>query len=261
LFLPSAARAQSGGADAGATDPQAPTTTTTTEAGHGATPTTPPTPPTITTRTTLPGTTEGTPGTTATTVVAPSTTTTIVTAPNVPDKHQPPPPTIIPVKQPGPRDLSAMALGGYVGASASIDKPALAGTLGVRLRVSKQWSFGLDGETNPWLSFTGTAVRAGVINVYGSAMLRFPLAYENFNLRITASLGTSYLLTTLYGAPSGSVGLYGGLSPLGVEWKLSRVFYLIINPLNIALPIPQLKGVPLLYPQYRTSVGLEFYAG
>ena len=99
------------------------------------------------------------------------------------------------------------------------------------------------------------------MNIYGTAMVRFPLAYENFNLRSSVSLGTSYLLSNLYGAPSGSLGLYGGVSFLGIEWKLSRALYLIINPLGAVLPVPQLKGVPLMYPQYRFTLGLELYAG
>jgi MYXO-CTERM domain-containing protein len=261
LLDPSRALAQAGGKKKAAADPAAPTTTTSTQPGRAATSTTPSVQPTTTTSTTVPATTPGAPGTTETTVVTPSTTTTTVSTPTVGDAHQPPAPTIIPVKEPGPRDATATAFGAYLGASGSVDKAALAGTLGLRLRASKQWTFGLDGEWNPFLSFTGTTVRAGAINLYGSAMLRFPLAYENFNLRTTLSLGTSYLLTTLYGAPSGSVGLYGGVSFLGVEWKLSRVFYLVINPLNIALPVPQIKGVPFLYPQYRFSIGLEVYAG
>jgi hypothetical protein len=57
------------------------------------------------------------------------------------------------------------------------------------------------------------------------------------------------------------MGLYVGASPLAVEWKLSRVFYFIINPINFAMPVPQLKGVPLLYPQYRSTIGIEVYAG
>jgi hypothetical protein len=261
LVHPSRALAQDDGTKTPATDPAAPTTTTTREPAHAATSDTAPVPPTTTTKTTVPSSTPGVPATTETTVVTPSTTTTQVTTPTVGDKHQPAAPTIIPVKEPGPRDASATAFGGYLGFSGAIDKPALAGTAGLRLRVSKQWTFGLDGELNPWLSLTGTTVRAGAVNIYGSAMLRFPLAYENFNLRTTVSLGESTLLTTLYGAPSGSIGLYGGVSFLGVEWKLSRIFYLIINPLNIALPVPQLKGVPLVYPQYRFSLGLEVYAG
>jgi hypothetical protein len=87
------------------------------------------------------------------------------------------------------------------------------------------------------------------------------LTYENFNLRTTVSLGVSYLLSNLYGAPSGSLGPYIGVSPLGVEWNLSRAFFFVINPLNIAVPVPQIKGAPLAYPQYRFSLGLEAYLG
>lgn len=37
--------------------------------------------------------------------------------------------------------------------------------------------------------------------------------------------------------------------------------YLIVDPVSIAVPVPHLQGVPLLYPQYRATVGLELYAG
>jgi hypothetical protein len=177
------------------------------------------------------------------------------------DTHGPPPPTVTPVKEPGPRDPSQVAIGARGAVGGAIDKAGLVGSVGARLRVSKHWAFGLDGEWNPWLAFTGSTVRQGVINIYGTAILRFPLAYENFNLRTTANLGASYLLSDLYGAPSGSLGIFLGFSPLGLEWKLSRICYLVIDPLNIGIPIPQLRGVPLVYPQYRFTLGLEFYAG
>ena len=57
------------------------------------------------------------------------------------------------------------------------------------------------------------------------------------------------------------VGPYLGVSPLGLEWKLSRVFLLIINPLNFALPVPKVTGVPLWFPQYRFTIGLGILAG
>jgi hypothetical protein len=88
-----------------------------------------------------------------------------------------------------------------------------------------------------------------------------PLAYEKFNLRTTLNLGISYLLIDLYGAPKGSTGIYAGLSPLGLEWKMSRLFFLIVNPMNIAVPTPQLKGVPFSYWQYRATIGVEFFCG
>ena len=106
-----------------------------------------------------------------------------------------------------------------------------------------------------------TAIRAGAFNGYGTAIVRLPLAYEQFNLRSTLNLGISRLLIDLYGAPKGTTGIYGGFSPLGLEWKMSRIFFLVVNPLNIALPVPQLKGVPFSYWQYRATIGLEIYAG
>jgi len=219
------------------------------------------TPLVTTSTTTTPGSTPAMPPTTATTVTTAETTTTTVTAPTQPDEHAPPPPKIVSVLEPGPRDPSAMAWGAFLGGSASISNPALAGAAGLRLRVSRSWAFGLDGEWNPWLALNGTTFHAGSINVYGTAIVRLPLAYENFNLRSTLSLGTSYLVSNLYGAPTGSIGLYGGFNFLGAEWKLSRAFYVIINPLGFAVPAPQLKGVPLFYPQYRFTLGLEAYLG
>ncbi len=190
----------------------------------------------------------------------PTATSTTTTTPAT-NTHAPPAPTIVAVEEPGPRDPSQMAWGAYLGSSGSIDKTALAVQLGARLRVSKNWTFGLDAEWNPWITLNGYRFGSGVFNLYGTAILRFPLAYQNFNLRATANFGASYLLMNLYGAPSGSLGLYAGLSPAGLEWKLSRTFILILNPLSIALPVPQMRGVPLTYPQYRFNVGLEILRG
>src|SRR5450432_2044983 len=178
------------------------------------------------------------------------------------EKHAPPPPVTTPVKEPGPKDPSQTAMGVFLGGSGSFNYKALATTLGARLRFSRHWALGLDAEWNPWIAVNGTtAVRTGAFNGYGTVIFRLPLAYEQFNLRITANLGFSRLLMDLYGAPKGSTGIYAGFSPLGLEWKMSGIFYLILNPLNIAVPTPQLSGVPFSYPQYRVTIGLEAYSG
>jgi hypothetical protein len=182
--------------------------------------------------------------------------------PAVAAEHKAPPPVTTPVKEPGPKDPSQVALGAYLGGAGSINNAAAAAALGARLRFSKHWTFGLDAEWNPWIAVNGAStVRAGAFNGYGTVILRLPLAYEQFNLRTTANLGVSRLLIDLYGAPKGSTGIYAGLSPLGIEWKMSRMFYLIVNPLNFAMPTPQLKGVPFSYSQYRFTIGLEVYGG
>jgi uncharacterized protein (TIGR03382 family) len=178
------------------------------------------------------------------------------------EEHAPPAPVTVPVAQPGPRDPSEGAWGAYLGLSGSVDKPAAAIDLGIRRKLSTHWTVGWDAEWNPWVSLYGRrTLRPGSFNTYGTVILRFPLAYQSFNLRTTLNAGISYLLFDLYGAPKGSTGYFVGVSPLGLEWKLSRVFWVVINPLNIAVPVPQTKGVPLTYPQYRFSIGLSILAG
>ena len=158
-------------------------------------------------------------------------------------------------KQPAGR-----AFGGHLAGAGSFDHGALAAALGARLRVNKHWTFGLDAEWNPWISTEAAqTVRAGVFNAYGTVILRVPLSYERFNLRTTANVGMSRLLIDLYGAPKGTTGIYLGLSPLGIEWEISRRIFLLLDPIGIAVPTPQLSGVPFSYPQYRTTVGVEIY--
>ena len=183
-----------------------------------------------------------------------------LTAPGAP--NGPPVPVVVPVTQPGPKDPSEGAWGAELSVSGSVNKPSFGVQAGVRRRMSAHWTLGWDVEWNSWITLYGpTNIRAGVANTYGTAILRFPLAYEKFNLRTTANLGVSYLLIDLYGAPKGSLGLYAGLYPLGIEYKLSRTFLLIVNPLGIAVPIPQMTGVPLSYPQYRFNIGFGIMNG
>jgi hypothetical protein len=172
-----------------------------------------------------------------------------------------PPPQTTPVPEPGPWDRSRLAWGGYVGASGAFANAAAALELGVRARATTHWTFGLDAEWNPWIAVNGeTHVRAGAFNGYGTVILRFPLAYETFNLRITGNLGITKTLMDLYGVPRGSTGLFVALMPLGVEWKASRICYVILNPLGFAAPIPQMDNIPFWYPQYRSSIAVEFYS-
>jgi hypothetical protein len=167
-----------------------------------------------------------------------------------------------PTKELAPGNPSQVALGAYLGGSGSVDHGALAATLGARLRLSKRWTLGIDAEWNPWIAVSGgTTIRAGAFNGYGTAILRIPLSYEKINLRTTGNLGMSRLLIDLYGAPKGSTGLFLGLSPLGLEWQVSRLVSLVLNPLGLAVSAPQLRGVPFSYSQYRATIALEIYGG
>jgi hypothetical protein len=145
----------------------------------------------------------------------------------------------------------------YAAGSGSITNPSLSGQLGVRFRLSDRWTVGLDGELNGWYAVHTGAFRTGAFNAYATGIFRFPLRFEQINLRTTAQLGTSTMLIDLYGAPRGTTGIFVGVVPLGLEWKVSSAVYVIFDVLGIALPVPQLKGAPFAYPQYRTAVGIE----
>lgn len=153
-------------------------------------------------------------------------------------------------------DRSRFAIYGAV--SGSVSNPSLNGQLGGRVRLSERWQVGLDGELNNWYGATTKRFTTGALNIYGTVVFRTPLRFADFNLRSTANVGTSTLLIDLYGAPAGSTGLYLGVAPLGLEWKLSSRLFLVIDGISLALPIPKLgSGAPFAYMQYRATVGLE----
>jgi len=157
---------------------------------------------------------------------------------------------------------SSIAWGAHLGGAGSVNYGALGVAAGGRLRVRKHWTFGLDAEWNPWFAVNGaSSIRAGAFNAYASAILRFPLAYERFDLRTTLALGSSTSLIDLYGVPRGSTGIFVGFCPLGLEWQLTKHLSVTLDPLGFALPVPQLGGVPFAFPQYRTTVGIELYGG
>lgn len=166
--------------------------------------------------------------------------------------------------EPGARDPEEISLGGQVGIAGSVDYGALAAQVGGRVRLRPNWTLGLDAEWNPWIEMTplssnSSELRSGVFNGYATVIFRVPLQSEPFNLRVSASAGFSRLLMDLYGAPRGSTGIFAGVQPLGLEWKMSRIFCLVLNPIGVAVPVPQLKGVPFGYLQYRFGLAVEFY--
>ncbi len=140
----------------------------------------------------------------------------------------------------------------------ALDRTALAGSLAARFRLDPRWLVGLDVEWNPWASIPTGRIRPGALNVYGTLARRWPLVAERFDLRSTIHLGTSTALFDLYGVPAGSTGIYVGVNFLGLEWLVSRNVSIVIDPADVALPVPQLRGVPFGYLQYRFTVGVQY---
>ena len=145
----------------------------------------------------------------------------------------------------------------HTSASAALDNPAFAAAVGGRYQAG-DWLFGVDAEYNPWASIPAKVVRPGALNLYATAIHRWDMRAESVKLRTSAHLGASILLFDLYGAPAGSVGPYLGLSLLGIEVEMTPGVHLIVDPADVAIPVPQLRGAPLTYRQYRATVGLQW---
>jgi MYXO-CTERM domain-containing protein len=139
----------------------------------------------------------------------------------------------------------------------SIVNAAAVGAIGARLRLNDKFIVGVDGEVNYWFGVNNGRFEPGATSVYATGIYRIPMRYEPINLRTTVHAGVAIENVALYGVPSGSVGFFVGLYPLGLEWKLSGHVFLIFNPLGIAVPVPHLTGAPFGYPQFRTQVGVE----
>ncbi len=145
----------------------------------------------------------------------------------------------------------------YGGGSGAFYNAGISGALGLRFRLSDNWMLGVDAELNGWYGIHSQRMRTGATSVYASLIVRFPLKFEQVNLRSSLHLGIAIQMFDLAGVPRGSTGLFAGLDPLGIEFKLSGHFFLIFYPLGVAIPATQLNGAPFAYPQFRSTLGLE----
>lgn len=145
-----------------------------------------------------------------------------------------------------------------VAVGASYDNAAFSAGAGLRYQLYPKWMLGIDAEWNPYAAISPRKVRMGSANAYVSLIRRYQLVRADVNMRTTLSVGGSMLLFDLVGADRYSMGPYFGISFLGVEWKAARGFYLTVDPTYIAIPVPNIVGVPFVYAQYRFLVGLEF---
>jgi hypothetical protein len=151
-------------------------------------------------------------------------------------------------------DVSGLAARG--GISASVDEAGAALAAGARYGVSPHWLFGLDAEWNPWFSLETGRVRGGVLNVYATLVWRSPVS-PALALRVSGHAGFSTLLFDMYGAPSGSVGPYLGVSLLGLEVRLQTDLAVVLDPADVVVMVPHSTGIPYIRRQYRATVSLE----
>ncbi len=142
-------------------------------------------------------------------------------------------------------------------AGASLDRGAMAVSVGAHWRASSRFSLGITTEYNPWYSLPTARLFAGVFNAYATAQFAWRRV-GNLVLHSSVDVGTSVLLDGLIGAEGGTVGLYAGANILGVTVDLGPHLRLVVLPASVGIPIPQMARVPIVYQQYRFSIGVEW---
>ncbi|HUS28850.1 MAG TPA: hypothetical protein VMZ53_10075 [Kofleriaceae bacterium] len=149
--------------------------------------------------------------------------------------------------------VSAMLGGSIVHAAADI-------SIGARYRLNENWLIGLDAEWNPWFTAVPITMKRGVASVYATLVRRFPMAYNRVNLRTSVHVGVSTLLFDVNGAPMYSMGPFVSFTPLGIDYDLGGAVRLVLDPVEIAVPAPNLGLIPLYYEQFRLMIGLQIGA-
>lgn len=155
-------------------------------------------------------------------------------------------------------------LGNKWGFAASLGGSVISGAgvvaAGVRYRISEKWVTGFNVQWNPWITSVPLAARMGSLNVYGTLIRRFPMQFDRVNLRTSFHLGASTLLFDVVGAPAYSVGPYVAFTPLGIDYDLGGSVRIVLDPVEIAMPMPYVGQIPLYYEQFRLMIGLQIGA-
>ena len=140
---------------------------------------------------------------------------------------------------------------------ASIDRAAAFVDVYGRVKIADSWSLSLTAEYNPWFSFPRLEGAAGSANAFVGVTYGWARA-RRFEISTTLHLGASILLFDLVGIDRGTIGAFAALSPISVARPLGERLRWVFTPIAIAMPIPQLEGIPFYYHQYRATFALEW---
>jgi hypothetical protein len=155
-------------------------------------------------------------------------------------------------------------LGSPFGFAANLGGSLIHGAAAVNIsglyRINERWLVGIGAEWNPWITSSPFNARAGAINAYGTVVRRFPMKFDRVNLRTTLHLGASRLMFDVPGAPKGSIGPFASFTPLGIDYDLGNSVRFVLDPVEIAVPMPYVGLIPLYYEQFRLMVGIQIGA-
>lgn len=140
-----------------------------------------------------------------------------------------------------------------VGASA--ERGGALVSLGARLPLRGRFELYTDLELNPWWDLLGGKLSWGVMNVVLGATVRWA-TLGPVELRSGLGAGASLLLHNTVGARAGSIGPFAQLSVISALLPGPGTTRLELRP-DVVLSVPSLRGIPLVYHQYRLILSLR----
>lgn len=137
------------------------------------------------------------------------------------------------------------------------DRGNLHVSFGWGLRAGRRWGdWGAYGqvEHSAWLATEfDRQVVTGVVNL---ALGGTRLFADGF-LRTAVAFGMSILTFDTPLDAAGAVGPYFDLRPVGLRWRVSETFRIVLDPLHVTVMAPSMSAPRLYRILYRTTIGLE----
>ena len=139
----------------------------------------------------------------------------------------------------------------------SIDNGAFAASVGAQFRAAPPLLLGVEAEFNPWFDPATLRFDAGTANVLLMGGYDW-LSVDAVKVHSSAGIGLAMLLFDAASARRFDVGPIAAINLLGVTVPVTSSIAVEVNPLGVVLAAPHIGGIPLIYRQYRASVGLAF---
>jgi hypothetical protein len=112
-------------------------------------------------------------------------------------------------------------------------------------------------ELNPWMSIERRSMSLGATNAAVFVHFKHKLRPDLW-WRAGLALGLSVLNDEQVGTHVGKTGAYLNLKGFGLVWQFDEDVALVVDVFDLAIAAPQLTGWPLVQPQSRFSIGLQF---
>ena len=120
-----------------------------------------------------------------------------------------------------------------------------------------RWGIELSVDWNPFFSLEkGLRFNAGALNIVTGPIMYVWHISDVLTMRFGVRVGLTVLLFDTPGYEVGNVGLFLGFRAVGFDVKINDHFFLVVDPIDVAVPIFKVEKFPFFYKQWRVGMGM-----